>query len=65
MINVSDLAVLDVAHSKVNDDPLNHFLLFLVAALQLQASSESKCLKHSELREENVILHDVRSVLLE
>lgn len=64
-MDVTNLAFGDVSHAELSDDLVHEFVLLIITDFELEASCECESLTDCESREENVVLHDVRSKLLE
>ena len=59
---VTNLRITDVVQSEVLNDLSHQVVLFLLVELQLETGSEGQGFGNSEVREQDIVLHDVSSV---
>jgi len=61
-VDVTNTRVLDVVKSQVLNDIVDVLVLLLFAPLQLQTGRKCKGLVHGEVREQDIVLHNVGGV---
>ena len=64
-MHVTNLTFRDMGHAELGDDLSHKFVLLFMRDLKLETSGECESLTDSEGREENIVLHNVSSKLLE
>ena len=64
-MHVADLTLGDMGHAEFGDDLVYELVLLFITDFELETGGECESLADCKSREENIVLHDVCSKLLE